>query len=236
MSKVLPSNPLHALVTATALILLTGCSAPANQDASKSDSQTATDASHGNSQTKPDEACRDNLLTKALPPKETISGLPFERWQCTFNSVSAKYGVKGGREVEITLNDTRSPNIGTQPASLHDFYTHMGETMRQAAQFTVQTAEGTRKETPSVPGALEAIGGPDYLPVVENTPTGDSLAIQVGSKGDHVPAEAQALIKDRYALNVGARDQGGQVSGLSGPQAQALYDPFLKQMHLDSLP
>ena len=236
MSKVLPVTPLHALVTTSVLIFLAGCGTPTNQNTPHSDTSTAATASHGNGHAKSEEACRDNLLIKALPPKEAIGELPFERWDCSFNTVSAYYGVDGGKEVEITLNDTRSPNINTQPAALHDFYTHMGETVRQSAQLTVQTAAGTRKETPNVPGALEAIGGPDYLPVVENTPSGDPLVMQVGAKGDHVPAEAEALIRDRYALTIGAKDKDGQVSGLTGPQAQALYDPFLKQMHLDALP
>jgi hypothetical protein len=235
MSKVLPVTPLYALVTATALIVLASCGAPTNQNAPNSAAPTAA-ASQTKNRSNSDEACRDNLLIKALPPKDSIGGLPFERWNCTFNTASAFYGANSGKEVEITLSDTRSPNIGTQPESMHGFYAHMGETMRQSAQFTVQTAVGTRQETPGVPGALEAIGGPDYLPVVETTPTGDSLVMQVGSKGDHVPAEAEALIKDRYVLNVGAKDNSGQISGLSGPQAQALYDPFLKQMHLDALP
>ncbi|GLQ89833.1 hypothetical protein [Dyella flagellata] len=45
-----------------------------------------------------------------------------------------------------------------------------------------------------------------------------------------------ALLKDRYVLSIGVRDKDGPISGLSGPQAQAIYDPFLKQMHLDALP
>jgi hypothetical protein len=235
MSKVLPVTPLYALVTATALIVLASCGAPTNQNAPNSAAPTAA-ASQTKNRSNSDEACRDNLLIKALPPQNAIGDLPFERWDCSFNTASAYYGTNGGKEVEVTLNDTRSPNINTQPAAMHDFYTHMGETVRQSAKFTVETAVGTRKETPGVPGALDAIGGPDYLPVVENTATGEPLVIQVGAKGDHVPAQAEALIKDRYALTIGAKDKDGQITGLSGPQAQALFDPFLKQMHLDALP
>ncbi|GLQ91527.1 hypothetical protein [Dyella acidisoli] len=236
MSKVLLVTPLHTLVIATTLILMTGCSAPANQNAQKTDIQTVADSSHGNGHAKSEEACSNNLLTKALPPKTTINDLPFERWDCTFNTARAEYGTKGGKEVEITLTDTRSPNINSQPDSLHDFYTHMGETVRQSAQFIVQTSVDTRKNTPAVPGALEAIGGPDYLPIIESTLTGDPLVIQVGAKDDHTPAEVEALLRDRYALSISGSDKSGQISGLSGSQAQTLYDPFLKQMHLDSLP
>lgn len=225
MSKTLLSTPLHALVTATVLILLAGCGAPA-------------DSRQGNDQAKSDEACRNNPLVKALPPRTAINDLPFERWECTFDTASASYGIEGGKQVDIMLTDTRSPDIDKQPAAAHDIYMRTAGTTRQMTKFNVQTSIATRKAMETQPATLAMIGGPDNLPVIENSPTGDPLVIdgRGAVKDDPGPPGAQALLKDRYVLSIQASDKTGSFNNQFGPRAQALYDPFLKQMHLDLLP
>lgn len=233
--KVLPAS-LCATFIATSFILLTGCSASGGQGAPKNETQSTSDAGKGNSHAKSEAACQDNLLVKALPPKDAINGYPFEFMDCTFNTARAIYGTKHGKEVEVTLSDTRSPGITSQPEAVRGFYTSMGESMRQATKLTVDGSIATRKGMEEQPILLPPIGGPDYLPVIETAPSGEPLVVQVGAKGSGTPAVVAALLKDRYVVNIEARDGMASVSELSGPQAQAFYDPFLKQMHLELLP
>lgn len=195
------SIPLRGVIAASAAMLASGCHAPADQAGLEG-------------------ACRNHALVKALPVRTTINGLPFAGWECTPDTVSASYGIKGGKRVDIILSDTRSP---TQSSG-------------QMTKSNVQTLIATRKSLEAQPAMLALIGGPDYLPVIESSPTGDPLAINISPKGTQVAPGVEALLKDRYVLSVQARDRAGSFNDLSGPRAQALYDPFLQKMHLELLP
>lgn len=233
--KVLPASLRATFIATSLIILLAGCSGHGGQDGPNSDAQAAGNSHKTTGQAKSQEACQDNLLVKALPPKTTINGYPFEFMDCTFNTARAIYGTKDGKEVEVTLSDTRSPGITTQPEAVRGFYTSMGETMRQTAKMTVDGEIATRKSMLDTPMLLPPIGGPDYLSVIETAPTGEPVVIQVGAKDNGTPAVVAALLKDRYVVNIQARDGVSSVSNLTGPQAQQFYDPFLHQMHLEQL-
>jgi len=44
------------------------------------------------------------------------------------------------------------------------------------------------------------------------------------------------LFKDRHVLSMRASDKGMLIVGLNGPQARAVYDPFITQLHPQFLP
>jgi predicted outer membrane protein len=180
-------------------------------------------------------ACEGNPLAKAMPPKTAINGLPFRTWDCTFNSIHAVYGTEGGKEVEISLTDTLSPDIDKQPA-MQDFYRRTFNGQRAMAQSTVQLLTSTIDGFKANPGLLELIGGPDYEPVAESSATGDPILIQIGRKDEQSPAEVIAVFKQRHVFHMQANDKDGATTGMNGPQARALYDPFLKELQVDKLP
>ena len=223
-----------------ALGLLAACGKPADEssapsgqaDTASSGDQAASDARERAEST---AKCEGNPLIPAMPPKSAIGDLPFEMWDCTFNSIRAVYGKDGGKEVSITLTDTRSPGMDKEP-TMKDFYHRSSELQRTTTQSGVQILVAALEGSTSNPASVEAIGGPDYLPIVRSTPSGDPLVIHVGAKSDPSAAEALAVLKDRYVLMLQASDKDGPISGLSGPQALAMYEPFLKQLHLDQLP
>jgi len=227
MPKTKESLTVKLLPALMALTLLAACGKQAGES-------TASNASAGNQAS--DAKCEGNPLIKAMPPKAAIDGQPFLYWDCEFNSVRAAYGKEGGRQVDVTLTDTRSPDLDKQPAMAIDLLRRTGDSTRAMTQFSVRTSVETGKAMEAQPVTLQMIGGPDYLPIVETAPSGDPIVIHVSPKGDPSEPTAMAVLKDRYVLNVQAHVKGVTINNVTAPQAQALYDPFLKQMHLDQLP
>lgn len=240
MRNLTGSPLLRHLSTLLAFTLLTACGKPAGDAAapaaSSPDQPPSAEAADEKQLAESTAKCEGNPLIKVVPPKATIGNLPFWYWDCTFNSIRAVYGTDGGEQVDINLTDTRSPDFDKQPAITVDMLKRTSDTTRNMTQFAVQTSVETRKSMEQQPVMLEAIGGPDYLPIVETASTGEPIVITVGTKNDAGEAGVSAVFKDRYVLVVQASDKNGTVHGLTGPQAQALYDPFLKQLHLDQLP
>ncbi len=239
MRKAFASPSLRRLPPLLALTLLAACGKPANDGTAPThmpvDSQVSADAADARDLAESTAKCAGNPLLKAMPPKATIGDLPFWYWDCEFNSVRAVYGKDGGKQVDITLTDTRSPDFDKQPAMIVDMLKRTADTTRSMTQFAVQGDVATRKAMEQQPVMLQVIGGPDYLPVIETAPSGEPIVIHVGAKGDPSEDSMSAVLKDRYVLVVQSRDKGVSASGMTGPQAQALYDPYLKQMHLDQL-
>lgn len=222
-----------------ALGLLTACGKPADEStaspgpaaAASTADQAAADAKDRAEST---AKCEGNPLVKVMPPKSAIGDMPFEMWDCTFNSIRAVYGKDGGKEVSITLTDTRSPGMDKEPA-MKDLYLRSSELQRTTVQGATELLVATAGRAKSDPATVEGLGGPDYVPIVQSTPSGDPLVIDAGAKINPGPALAMAVVKDRYVLSVQASDQDGAITGISGAQALAMYEPFLKQLHLDQL-
>lgn len=178
--------------------------------------------------------CDDNPLLGTMPPRSSINGMTFRRQACTFNSIEAVYDNANGRQLTISITDTRSPLVDQQP--MKDGIQRTLDMQRKMTQVAVQTLMGTLDGFQSDAASVEAIGGPDYLPVAQRAPTGEPVIIHVGAKTQYFPAEVVALLKDRYVLTIQAADKGNAVSSITTSQARALYEPFLGQMHLDTLP
>lgn len=217
-----------------ASILLAGCGAPPDHESATADAPSPGVAWSG--QAGNDAACEEHPLRKAMPSATRIGGLPFAHWECTFNRVRAVYGKEGGNALDITLTDTRSPALNQQPAAAVPMLRSSDDTLRSLTKFTVQGTVETRKAMEAQPMTLQVIGGPDHLPVIETAPNNEPVVILVGMKDDPSKTTVTSLLKDRYVLNVQAYDKDGAVNSLTGPQARTLYDPFLKELHLDRLP
>ncbi|HEX7814033.1 hypothetical protein [Dyella sp.] len=178
--------------------------------------------------------CEGHVLVKAMPPKATIGGLPFKRWSCTFNAITAIYGDDNGREVDVSLTDTRSPGLDKPDVAPGVKATF--ERQRNMTKATLQMMLDTIDGMKANPELLPAYGGPDYLSVALPEPTGDRLVIEVPRKDDGGPVQVVALPRDRYVLGIQAKDHGTAVGGMTASQAQALYDPFIKAYHPERLP
>jgi len=231
---------MSALVAVLALAALSACNRHEGNGTTTNEPAPASTAVDPAMQAREDAEstakCAGNPLIAAMPPQTTIGGLPFRLWDCTFNSIRAVYGTDGGNEVDITLTDTRSPDIDKQPA-MQDFYRHTLDTQRSIAAASVQMLLATLQTASSNPDAAQGIGGPDYLPIALPSPAGNEpMVIHVGARNDATPDEVVALFKDRYILSMEASNKDGAITGLSGPQAQALYGPFIAQMHPERLP
>nr|WP_199042458.1 hypothetical protein [Dyella sp. ASV24] len=242
MRKTLSSPLLRRLPVLFAVtLLLAACGEPTNDHAAAAgapadNTQESADTANAKELAESTAKCESNTLTKAMPPKSAVGGLPFWYWNCSFNTLGAVYGTDGGQQMEITLTDTRSPELDKQPAIMVETIKQASDGTRSLTQLSVQNYVETRKLMEQQPSTLEVIGGPDYMPIIETGPAGEPIVIHVGAKISPSEDGVSALLKDRYVLVVQARDKDGSpVMGMTAPQAQALYDPYLKQMHLDLL-
>ncbi|QNK00617.1 hypothetical protein [Dyella telluris] len=245
MRKTLSLSSAVVVPALFAAALLAGCGK--HEDNAPAPSAENTDAADTAAQAKADAAarardeaastaqCAGNPLIKAMPPKTTIDGLPFRTWECTFNTIHAVYGKDDGKQVDISLTDTRSPDIDKQPV-MKDFYRRTADTQLAITQSSVQMLVATIDSFKANPALTNAIGGPEYASMAEPSATKDPIVIHVGSKEDDAPAEVIALFKDRHVLTMRANDNGSAVTGLTAAQAQALYDPFIQQLHPELLP
>ncbi|PMQ05504.1 hypothetical protein DyAD56_09245 [Dyella sp. AD56] len=241
MRKTLGSPLLRRLPALLAFTLLVAaCGKPTDDHATAAsppaDTQGSADASNANELAESTAKCESNPLTKAMPPKSVVGDLPFWYWHCTFNTLSAVYGTDGGKQVEIMLTDTRPPELDKESGITAETFKQAADGTRSLTQLSVQNYVETRKLMEQQPSMVEVIGGPDYMPIIETGPAGEPIVIYVGAKISPSEDAVSALLKDRYVLAVQARDKEGRsATGMTAPQAQALYDPYLKQMHLDVL-
>lgn len=239
MRKPIGSPSSRLLVAMLAFATLAGCGKHESDESASTAPTASSVAADAAAQAREDAAstakCDGNPLIKAMPPKTSIGGLPFRAWYCTFNSIRAVYGNEGGKQIEIAITDTRSPNIDQQ-ANMQQVYHQTFDTQRTMAQYSVQMLVSTIDAAKSNPDALNTVGGPDYAPIAISSPTGEPFLIHVGAQTEVSPAQVVAVFKDRHLLTIQASDKGSAVSGLTAPQAQALYEPFIAQIHPESLP
>jgi hypothetical protein len=239
MRKPLGSPSSRLLFAMLALAVLAGCGKHESDESASTTPPASSAVADAATQAREDAAatakCEGNPLIKAMPPKTSIGGLPFRAWYCTFNSIRAVYGSEGGKQVEIAVIDTRSPSIDQQ-ADMQQVYHQTFDTQRTMAQYSVQMLVSTIDAARSNPDALNTVGGPDYAPIAIPSSTGEPFLIHVGAQTEVSPAQVVAVFKDRHLLSIQASDKGSAVSGLTAPKAQALYEPFIAQIHPESLP
>lgn len=239
MRKPMGSPSSRLLLATLALGMLAGCGKHESDEPASTTPPARSVATDAAAQAREDAAatakCEGNPLIKAMPPKTSIGGLPFRAWSCTFNSIRAVYGSEGGKQVEISIIDTRSPSIDQQ-ANMQQVYHQTFDTQRKLAQYSVQVLVSTIDAAKSNPDALTTVGGRDYAPIAIPSPTGEPFLIHVGAQTEVSPAQVLAVFKDRHLLTIQASDKGSAVSDITAPKAQALYEPFIAQIHPESLP
>lgn len=179
--------------------------------------------------------CAANPLVQALPPKDDIGGLPFRLWDCTPASIRAVYGHDGGKQIEISITDTRPADTGT-PAAAQDVNRRTRDMQRSVTRSAIEMLTSMADPMQTHTDSFGALGGPAYRPVLVPTSTQASFVIHVTAQTEIGPAEAVALFDDRYVVTLTATDHGSAVTGLTTPQAQAMYLPFIQQFHAERLP
>lgn len=213
-----------AALALTSLVVLTA--ACSNEDAAAARTEAA---GLGKVATPPE--CTNHPLLPAMPTAQTIAGRALTSIECEAFSITMTYGEEGA-SAEILLVDSKAPPpkdtgpltellVGTQQMAFNNVVAAMGMT------------KGVRQMTLETPGAVERIGGPDYLPVVMDGPTGEPFVISVEPKdagGSGGPL--MSVLKGRYALTVLIEQEG--VSGAAA--ALSTHQPYLAATNLKALP
>jgi predicted small lipoprotein YifL len=223
------------LLALLALPLLAACGKHGDEAASSADNSQADAAKQAQEEAASTAKCADNPLAQALPPKDTIGGLPFRSWDCTPSSIRAVYGKNGGKQVEISVSDTRPADTGT-PAGAEDVNRRTRDMQRSVTRQAIELLTSMTDPMQASAQSFDALGGPAYAPVLVPTATPDAFVIHVTAQSQVGPAEAVALFKDRHVVTLQSTDHGSALTGLNTPQAQALYLPFLQQFHPERLP
>ncbi|MET3654517.1 hypothetical protein [Dyella japonica] len=224
-------------LTLITIPLLTACGKHAGDETSASgqESAQADEAKLAQEEAESTAKCADNPLAQALPPKDAIAGLPFRSWDCTPTSIHAVYGNRGGKQVDITVTDTRPSNTGVQPG-MDDVNRRTRDMQRSVTRSAIELLTTMTDPLRTNADSLRSLGGPAYAPILVPTSTPDAFVIHVTAQSEVGPAEAVALFGDRHVVTLQSTDHGSALTGLTTPQAQALYLPFIQQFHAERLP
>lgn len=223
------------LLALLAVPLLVACGKHGDEAASGADNSQADAAKQAQEEAASTAKCADHPLAQALPPKDTIGGLPFRSWDCTPASIRAVYGKNDGRQVEISVSDTQPADTGTAPGA-EDVNRRTRDMQRSVTRQAIEMLTAMTDPMQANAESFRALGGPDYAPVLVPTSTPDAFVIHVTAQSQVGPAEAVALFKDRHVVTLQSTDHGSALTGLTTPQAQALYLPFIQQFHPERLP
>lgn len=212
-----------AALALTSLVVLTA--ACSNEDAA---ARTKA-AGLGKVATPPE--CANHPLLPAMPTAQKIAGRALTSIECEAFSITMTYG-EAGVSAEILLVDSKAP----PPADAGPLTELLVGTQQMAFNSVVAAVgmmKGVRQMTLDTPGAVERIGGPDYLPVVMDGPTGEAFVIGVEPKdaGGGV-GPLMSVLKGRYALTVLIEQEG--VSGAAA--ALSTHQPYLAATNLKALP
>jgi len=213
-----------ALSLASVAVLIAACSnaeAPAKTEAA---------ASAASRVALPPE-CENHPLLAAMPAAGTIAGKPLTEIECQAFSVSMTYG-QPGTSAEILLIDSKAP-VPEESGPLSGLLAGAQETAFKSVVAGVEMTKGVREMALSSPPALASIGGEDYLAVVMDSPTGETVVIGVEPKdsGGRVGSLMSAL-KGRYGLTIHIEQD--ELSGAAA--ARTAYQPYLSAMRLNALP
>ena len=223
------------LLTLIAIPLLAACGKHEGEATSGAENSQADAAKQAREDAASTAKCADNPLAPSLPPKDDIGGLPFRLWDCTPASIRAVYGKNAGKQVEISVTDTRPTDAGA-PAGTEDVNRRTRDMQRSVTRQAIEMLTAMTDPMQTSAESFRALGGPDYAPVLVRTSTPDSFVIHVTAQSEIGPAQAVALFNDRYVVTLQSTDHGSTLTGLTTPQAQALYLPFIQQFHPERLP
>ena len=175
--------------------------------------------------------CENHPLLAAMPAARTIAGKPLTEIECQAFSVSMTYG-EPGTSAEILLIDSKAP-VPEESGPLSGLLAGAQETAFKSVVAGVEMTKGVREMALSSPPALASIGGEDYLAVVMDSPTGETVVIGVEPKdsGGRVGSLMSAL-KGRYGLTIHIEQD--DLSGAAA--ARTAYQPYLSAMRLNALP
>jgi len=175
--------------------------------------------------------CENHPLLAAMPAAGTIAGKPLTEIECQAFSVSMTYG-EPGTSAEILLIDSKAP-VPEESGPLSGLLAGAQETAFKSVVAGVEMTKGVREMALSSPPALASIGGEDYLAVVMDSPTGETVVIGVEPKdsGGRVGSLMSAL-KGRYGLTIHIEQD--ELSGAAA--ARTAYQPYLSAMRLNALP
>lgn len=218
-----------------AIPLLSACGKHESEATSTADNGQADAARQARDEAAATAKCADNPLAQALPPKDDIGGLPFRSWDCTPASIRAVYGRNAGKQVDISVSDTRPVDTGAA-AGTEDVNRRTRDMQRSVTRQAVEMLTTMTDPMQANAESFRTLGGPNYAPVLVRTSTPDSFVIHVTAQSEVGPAQAVALFNDRYVVTVQSTDHGSALTGLTTPQAQALYLPFIQQFHPERLP
>lgn len=185
-----------------------------------------------------DDECTGNPLAPALPDESNIASKSFAWRQCLGAQVSACYSNEdscsgAADRCLITLHDAlhgmrADVGSGTE-VSPHE---HSQGLILGFSKMNVEMLVGTHDSLLTMPVFVEQMGGPDHLPVVGTTASGDTFAIPVPSahQGPR-QGDLMSVIADRYALTIECSEPIR-----NNPHARRIYEPFLGALRLAELP
>ncbi|MBB1088920.1 hypothetical protein H4F99_10500 [Lysobacter sp. SG-8] len=185
-----------------------------------------------------DDECDDNPIAAAFPDTPAIATEPLLWMQCSAVEVSARYGQEDpdtgeGEHCTISIHDTGASlpddilGMGTDEMVLH-----AREGMLAFAHFNVDALVEYRAYTLQDPVLLHEYGGPDHLPVVGKTRTGDDYGITVPLRDEEpAPQALISVIRDRHVLEIECTHPVA-----NHDEARDLYAPYLGVLSLGALP
>lgn len=185
-----------------------------------------------------DDECAGNPLAQVLPNKPEIASKPMVWRSCRPAQVSACYSrepdcARAPDRCLITLHDAAygvRPDVADGGSiSTHD---HAQSMILAMSKMNVEMVAGTRESMLQFPEMLAQIGGPDYLPVADTLPTGDTYVITLpGGRRNPRRGELHSVIADRYALTI---ECGETLQNAT--HARRVYEPFLSELDFAKLP
>jgi hypothetical protein len=225
MLKVLKSSARLLLCGLALAVCLAGCDAG-------SSSVTAAETQENQAQ----DSCALNALADALPAAARIAGLARQPTQCDWLSASVRYedGAQvHGNVCNVTLSDlnTAIPPDFRSPAEREIAQTTQ-VVNRATYQSPIEMLRRHRELMLQDKRFLEAIGGVDHLPVVDQLPRGHPYVIGVPAVQD-APSEESltALINaGHYGLAISCSEK---ISNHAG--AKSLYAPWIAALRLEAL-
>lgn len=185
-----------------------------------------------------DDGCTGNPLAPALPDARHIASKAFAWRQCLGAQVSACYSNEDNCSAAadrclITLHDAlhgMRADVGSgAEVTPHE---HSQGLILGFSKMNVEMIVGTHDSLLAMPEFLAQMGGPDHLPVVDTTASGDTYVIPVPSARQGArQGDLMSVIGERYALTIECSEPIRD-----NPHGRRIYEPFLGALQLAELP
>lgn len=185
-----------------------------------------------------DDECKGNPLAPALPDEPEIASKAFRWRQCLGSQVSVCYSNEencssAADRCLITLHDAlhgMRADVGSgADVTPHE---HSQGLILGFSRVNVEMLVSNHDSLLELPEFLNQMGGPDHLPVIDTTASGDTYAIPVPSaqQGPR-QGDLRSVIRDRYALTIECAEPIRD-----NPHARRIYGPFLGALKFSELP